>query len=466
MPEVNNNKKRVWLSALILALCVAITVIVFTRRLCNFYKDDSGAISLIPEGDSDHMEMPSDGQQSSEHDPDGSVSSEETGNPGFEVEDDRGKWSTNTSVEIFKVSYENGQQNVTVKSDDGDKLIAPGTENSYTFKLKNTGDVALDYTMMMDINCSPESLKLPVEARVRRYDGMWVSGRDEEYVSASESDKIEDSTTLGAGRYTYYTLEWMWPFEGGDDAFDTELGEHAGEKDLTITVSIRTTATECEKPNENSGIITPKTGDNVNVRVWLILLAVSVIVVMLLKWKMFYRMMRTVLLIVCGTVLGINVYLMNANSLVGNQLPMPFGYGAAVVLSGSMEPTFSEGALIIVKEAESYKKNDIVVYQDGQSLVVHRIVEVAEDTVTTKGDANQVADAPIRLTAIKGKVLVWIPVAGTIIKGIKTPVGTVLIILAAIALVELPNRRQRRKDEVKRQEIIEEINHLKKEVQQ
>lgn len=457
MPEENNNKKRIWLVVLILALCVVITVIVFTRRLYHFYKDDSGAISLIPEEISDE-------QQSSEHVPTGSVSVEETRNLGFEVEDHRGTWSTNTSVEIFKVSYENGQQNVTVKSDNGDKLIAPGTENAYTFKLKNTGDVALDYTMMMDISCTPELLKLPVEARVRRYDGTWVSGRDEEYVSTSKLNEIKDATTLGAGRYTYYTLEWTWPFESGHDAFDTELGTLAEKEDLTITVSIRTTASECGNPDENSGIITPKTGDNVNVRVWLVLLAVSMIVVMLLKWKMFYRIMRITLLIACGAVLGINVYLANANSLVGNQLPMPFGYGTAIVLSGSMEPTFSEGALLIVKEAESYEINDIVVYQDGQSLVVHRIIDVDEDTVTTKGDANQIADAPVHIKYIKGKVLVWIPVAGTIIKGIKTPVGTVVIILVAIALVEIPNRRQRRNDDVRRQKIIDEIESLKKEV--
>ena len=71
--------------------------------------------------------------------------------------------------------------------------------------------------------------------------------------------------------------------------------------------------------------------------------------------------MRLLLLILCGLVIGVNMYLANANSLVGNQLPMPFGYGAAVVLSGSMEPEFSEGDLIFVKETESYKQNDIVV---------------------------------------------------------------------------------------------------------
>ena len=64
--------------------------------------------------------------------------------------------------------------------------------------------------------------------------------------------------------------------------------------------------------------------------------------------------------------IGFNVYLANAYGLVGNQLPMPFGYGAAVVLSGSMEPEFSEGDLILIKETKDYLKKfkiNLVVYQ-------------------------------------------------------------------------------------------------------
>ena len=66
------------------------------------------------------------------------------------------------------------------------------------------------------------------------------------------------------------------------------------------------------------------------------------------------------LLVVLGAIIGINAYLANANNLVGNKLPLPFGYGAAVVLSGSMEPAFSKGDLIIVKETDEFDLNDIV----------------------------------------------------------------------------------------------------------
>lgn len=174
---------------------------------------------------------------------------------------------------------------------------------------------------------------------------------------------------------------------------------------------------------------------------------------------------RLLLLILCGLILGVNVYLANANSLVGNQLPTPFGYGAAVVLSGSMEPEFSKGDLIVVKETENYKLNDIVVFQDGNSLVVHRIIDIDGETITTKGDANKTADEPINVSTIKGKVLFWIPFLGNVVSFLKTPLGTVCIITSAIALIEIPHRREKKKDDEDRQKIIEEIERLKKEKQ-
>ena len=174
---------------------------------------------------------------------------------------------------------------------------------------------------------------------------------------------------------------------------------------------------------------------------------------------------RWLLIILCGLILGVNVYLANASRLLGNQLPMPFGYGAAVVLSGSMEPEFSEGDLIVVTQADTYKVNDIVVFQDGKSLVVHRIISIDGETITTQGDANQTADEPIMVSAVKGKVLFWIPYLGKVVGFLKTPVGTICVIAAAIALIEIPHRNEKKKDDEEKQRIIEEIERLKRENQ-
>lgn len=178
------------------------------------------------------------------------------------------------------------------------------------------------------------------------------------------------------------------------------------------------------------------------------------------------NVIRIVLLVLCGLILGLNIYSFNANSLIGNKLPMPFGYGAAVVLSGSMEPELSTGDLIIVKELESYQYsvNEVVVFQDPASLVVHRIVQKDGKMLVTKGDANDAFDEPINVSDVKGKVIFKLPFVGTIINFLKTPVGTALIIIAAILLLEIPRRRERKHDEDERQKIIDEIRKLKDEM--
>ena len=181
---------------------------------------------------------------------------------------------------------------------------------------------------------------------------------------------------------------------------------------------------------------------------------------MLKKWK---AIMRIVLLVIAGAVVGVNLYSWNAKSLMGNSLPMPFGCGVAVVLSGSMEPTIRIDDLIIVTEQEDYKENDIVAYQSGNMVVVHRIIEVEPDTVITQGDANNAPDAPIRKEMIKGKVVHWIPGAGRIARLLKSPVATVILVGGALLLSELTLRKEKKKDEDELEQIKAEIRRLKAE---
>ena len=178
------------------------------------------------------------------------------------------------------------------------------------------------------------------------------------------------------------------------------------------------------------------------------------------KWK---NLVRIVLLVIAGAVLGVNLYSWNAKSLMGNSLPMPFGCGVAVVLSGSMEPTIRIDDLIIVTEQDDYRENDIIAYQSGSMVVVHRIIQVEPDTVITQGDANNAPDAPIRKEMIKGKVVHWIPGAGRIARLLKSPVATVILVGGALLLSELTLRKEKKKDEDELEQIKAEIRRLKAE---
>lgn len=172
---------------------------------------------------------------------------------------------------------------------------------------------------------------------------------------------------------------------------------------------------------------------------------------------------RHVLLVICGLLLGINIYLTNAYNLLGNKLPMPFGYGAAVVLSGSMEPIFSKDDLIFVKKTDNINIGDIVVYQSNDSLVVHRVVSIDGDMVVTKGDANNIEDSSFDKSAIKGVVVGCVPKLGIVVNAIKTPSGTVVVLLCAFMMIELSFRKQKKSDDKRIEEIKAEIRRLKEE---
>lgn len=170
---------------------------------------------------------------------------------------------------------------------------------------------------------------------------------------------------------------------------------------------------------------------------------------------------RRLVLALLGLLMGLQIYFVNAGRVMGDPLPMPFGYGAAVVLSGSMEPTYSAGDLLIVKKMDHYQTGDIVVYQSGRSLVVHRIIDMNGETVTTQGDANNAPDEPFAVSQIKGISVGSIPFVGTWFRILKTPVGLMAAFLCTIFLIEVSFRKQSDTDAAELEKIKEEIQRLK-----
>ena len=163
------------------------------------------------------------------------------------------------------------------------------------------------------------------------------------------------------------------------------------------------------------------------------------------KKKMIKTVLRIVALSCVGIFLGCNIYLWNAQSLTGNALPMPFGVGVAVVLSGSMEPELSVDDVIFVRQQESYAEGDVVVFQSGGSVVVHRIVKLDGETVVTKGDANNTNDAEMHVSAIKGIVTGHVDGLGALVRLLKSPVVSIGLLAGAVFLMERSYRKDKQK---------------------
>jgi len=170
---------------------------------------------------------------------------------------------------------------------------------------------------------------------------------------------------------------------------------------------------------------------------------------------------RCVLFLVVVLILGLLLYLWSAGTPAKNDLPMPFGYGVAVVLSGSMEPALHVNDFVVAAEKDDYNVGDIVVYRSGQSLTVHRIVARDGDLITTQGDANNTTDEPVSISAVKGAVVLRIPLLGTLIKLMKNPAVEILLLLAACLLLYRAFVPAEKKEKDNPEEIKEEIRRLK-----
>lgn len=140
---------------------------------------------------------------------------------------------------------------------------------------------------------------------------------------------------------------------------------------------------------------------------------------------------------------------------------MPLGFGIAVVTSGSMEPALSVNEVVFVVKSNKYKQNDIVVYEKDGYAVVHRIVSESTDTVITRGDANNIDDAPIERSIIKGKVAFSIPIIGGLIRFLKSGVGAVLLLVVAFIAIETQFYINKRKNDQNAEQIQKQIDELK-----
>lgn len=129
------------------------------------------------------------------------------------------------------------------------------------------------------------------------------------------------------------------------------------------------------------------------------------------------------------------------------------------VISPSMEPQYSVGDLLYVKEVDpdSVKVGDPITFVLNEDLVVatHRVVAIDSENrqFTTKGDANSTEDAaPVHFNNLIGVPVFSIPLLGYVSAYIQSPpgmyvaIGLGVVLLAAVFLPDMLAKKSKKEE--------------------
>jgi len=142
-------------------------------------------------------------------------------------------------------------------------------------------------------------------------------------------------------------------------------------------------------------------------------------------------------------ILVVIVYLATYMSLYGLRFVLGTEYPIVVVEGVSMEPTYYDGDLAILRgiPKEDIKIEDVVVYQRSiySIRIIHRVInkytKEGELYLVTKGDNNNNPDPPIPAETVIGVVVLHIPAIGKVVLALQSPIG--LVISGALIIIIL-----------------------------
>ncbi|MCX4364824.1 MAG: signal peptidase I [Bacilli bacterium] len=129
-----------------------------------------------------------------------------------------------------------------------------------------------------------------------------------------------------------------------------------------------------------------------------------------------------------------NIYNFVSINVLKKDIASINGYAILEVVSGSMEPTIKIGDIIVINTKKTdYKAGDIITFYDvNGSFVTHRLVNINDTKMTTKGDANDSADEEMDTKNIVGKYVTKISGAGKLMASLKNPFVMLLILVIGI----------------------------------
>lgn len=123
-----------------------------------------------------------------------------------------------------------------------------------------------------------------------------------------------------------------------------------------------------------------------------------------------------------------------------NKTPSIFGTKAFVIISGSMIPSIDIGDVVVVREKDDVKVEDVIAFRRDSSVIVHRVVKEMQingkKMFQTKGDNNNVADSELVDTkAIEGVMIGKIPFIGRILMWMYNNLSIVIVGIVIILII-------------------------------
>ena len=235
------SSKTFWSAFVILVILLIISIIVLSIRLHDYSKIDDRAVSL--------------------------------------------RSTMDESLNVFSMEYKNDAGEITIQGNDGQKVRAPGTDVEYTLRLRNTDKVALNYCFSPELNFT-SNYKLPIVVRLLDPEDNYVIGNETTWVAISEIDDVECSGTLMQNETAEYVFQWKWPFESGDDKYDSFLGSATLNESVGLDLKFSIHAEANTDIAANGGFFKSPFGNVFIVSIIFILIAavIALLLVYIINW--------------------------------------------------------------------------------------------------------------------------------------------------------------------------------------
>lgn len=292
--QFKNHSHTIWLLTCLLTVFVIATAAVLGMCLYIYANPSDSKISLykgeLSEENNNIIKTGTINNKTNAKTYKGNKAKQQAKKYNFNVTDADQVWTTDTAIELFKVSYKNANGDITVKSAGNDKVLAPGTDGSYTFDLKNTANKAADYKIWVEATINSNITGMPLQTKMSGQNG-WLLGSKNNWEDAKDLDGISTIEHIEPGKSAEYKIYWQWPFEQGKDEEDTNLGNITVGQEFTYTVTIHTLAAESTDTNikpdiDNkkplSVINAVKTGDTAAIMRWAVILGLSAGIIFIL----------------------------------------------------------------------------------------------------------------------------------------------------------------------------------------